>query len=175
MLVDAFGMPRYWATVWQCLKRGSLAHSTLGRDLSAIERLYRSVEEQTGTDQLDRLLSSGDAAAVGDALCGFFSSLMNSSLQEGSNTAPAWNVAREFVRIVTAHHSAFADSGPAAARLEAAYRNLSPAVVTHDRRVRALPASVVEELYAIADPSPTCAVSIPCPPRPGAIDTGTIA
>ena len=55
VLTDDRGAPRYWATVWEALHGADLSDSTLAAKLLAIDRLYRSVREQTGADCLDRL------------------------------------------------------------------------------------------------------------------------
>ena len=56
LLVDAFGVPRFWASVWQIMAGPQLADSTLGARLSSIERLYAHASGNAGID-LDRALA----------------------------------------------------------------------------------------------------------------------
>ena len=157
LLVDAHGLPRYWATVWQSLKQGGLASGTVGLRLAAIDRLYASVAEQAGQDCLDQLLAHRDVDRLLTALEGFYSVLRNEAARNGTNTDKQWQAAVEFVRCMLTglgladRAIGVLDAG--LTRLDSLYAALTPGRGTKRARVRALPASVVENLYEIADPA----------------------
>ncbi len=157
LLIDAYGLPRYWATVWQSLKEAGLAPNTVGRKLAAIDRLYESVAEQAGQDCLDRLIFDRDLDQLLTCLEGFYSLLRNESARHGTATDKQWQAALDFIRTILAG----LDQGAGAhgkldtglTRIETLYAALTPGRGTKRARLRALPASVVEDLYEIADPT----------------------
>lgn len=98
MLTNDRGVPRYWATVWEAPHGADLSDSTLAAKLLAIDRLYRSVQEQTGADCLDRLLADGEFDRLENCLEGFFVQVRNASANSRTDRSVDWRVALEFVR-----------------------------------------------------------------------------
>ncbi|MBX9633940.1 MAG: hypothetical protein K2X44_03075 [Magnetospirillum sp.] len=90
MLTDDRGVPRYWATVWENLHGADLSDSTLAAKLLAIDRLYRSVREQTGADCLDRLIADGDFDRLECCLEGFFVHVRNASANSRTDRSVDW-------------------------------------------------------------------------------------
>ena len=156
LLVDDFGVPRFWATVWQIMKGPALADTTLGARLSSVERLY--VHADAVDVDLDRTLADVDLGALETVLGGFFLVLTNHSASTGEDVSQSWSGAMDFVRFMVRH---LAPSGPGVlADIERKLMEqdvlLSSLVPSRTKakpvRVRALPATVVAELLDVAAP-----------------------
>ena len=102
VLVDPFGVPRFWPTIWQILRGPQLADSTLGGHLSAIERLYAHSSEIAGIN-LDRAIADVDISSLELVLGGFFMSLTNHAVSSGEDISQNWAAAIGFVRFMTRH------------------------------------------------------------------------
>ncbi len=157
LLVDEFGIPRYWALVWQIMRAPRLADTTLAAHQSAIERLYVHAAHVAGV-HLDRTLADVDVGVLHDVLGGFFTALANRSISESVDVSNTWRAAMDFVRLIVRHLS---QGGPDAldvierelAEQTRLYANLGPSKRKAKRkRIRALPASVVEDLLEIVSP-----------------------
>lgn len=85
LLVDDFGIPRYWPAVWQTLRGPQLARNTLGSHLAAIERLYQHAKA-SGAD-LDRAIADVNTVVLADVLGGFLVALTNHQARTGKGTA----------------------------------------------------------------------------------------
>lgn len=156
-LVDKFGIPRYWALCWSTIDGTGLKSSYLRRRLAAIELLYRSVEERTGSDCLDRMLTDGDLERLQPALEGLFIELTNRSAVKGFASNQNWTFLFRFVERII-ERGAETDIGKLH-RLQAKldhlrklYVQLIPARPFDAANFRALPAAVVEDLYELVDP-----------------------
>lgn len=159
VLVGPSGVPRFWAAVWQTLKCANQAESTLGRHLSAIERLYVHVVNTTGHDALDTMISQSDFEALGVALQGFFSVLRNEAIRTGEDNSRSWATALQFIRDIaggskrSAGLQAMRRLETHLSQFETLYASLTPSRRrTKPARLRALPATVVEELLNTSDP-----------------------
>lgn len=160
VLTDDRGAPRYWATVWEALHGADLSDSTLAAKLLAVDRLYHSVREQTGADCLDRLIADGDFDRLESCLEGFFVHVRNASTNSRTDRSVDWRAALEFVRDIFERRSR-SDSTARSfdliqarlLRLQRLYASLNVSRQPKLKAMRALPAAVVEDLYAIADPT----------------------
>ncbi len=160
VLTDDRGAPRYWATVWEALHGSGLSDSTLAAKLLAIDRLYRSVREQTGADCLDRLIAESDFDLLEGCLEGFFVHVRNASANSRTDRSIDWRAAMEFVRDIFERRSR-SDGTPRSFdvmqarlhRLQRLYASLKVSRQPKMKAMRAMPAAVVEDLYAIADPT----------------------
>ncbi|WP_374377737.1 tyrosine-type recombinase/integrase [Dongia sp.] len=156
-LIDDFGRPRYWATIWADVLNANVSHSTRGANLTAVEKLYRSAKEQLGYDGLDRVLHAGDIEALESILGGFLTMLRNESAIDAVDRDTAWRAALSFVEDVLAHfqpttgHQA-AQAAANLLRLQQLYRQLAPTPPKPPAPIRALPAVVIEDLYEIFSP-----------------------
>jgi integrase len=155
MLVNDFGVPRYWPMVWRILFGGALAESTLGAALSAVERLYVHAQEIHRAN-FDQVLGRADFDCLAEILGGFNVTLANRSAETGGDVSATWSAATGFVRNMLAH---IAPAAPGAAAIERALVEqsllltaLTPSARKKVTRLRALPASVVEDMLAIAEP-----------------------
>lgn len=74
LLVDRFGIPRFWPTVWADVLRARNSAGTRKRNLYSIESLYAHSEETLGYGGLDRSLTQLDMDALEVALTGFLAS-----------------------------------------------------------------------------------------------------
>lgn len=157
---NSFGVPRYWATVWEVLHGGNVGKATLGHHLLAIERLYRSVEAQSGRDCLDLLIARCDFKNLEDYLEGFFVTTQNSAAQSHSDASRNWRLALSFVtdiveRLIrnTTLIQPLEPLQRRLDRLERLYASLNVKRRRKSQLVRALPASVVANLYQLTDPA----------------------
>lgn len=156
VLLDDHGRPRYWSTVWSSLDGAALGETTLARHLDAIELLYASVKTQTGSDQLDRLITDTELDAIESCLTGFFVAQRNRS--ERSNAK--WSLAVGFVRQCLLRISKSADSTERRfgeldlrlRRLDQLYLSLRMPAKKRPEPIRALSSDVVADLYEIIPP-----------------------
>ena len=65
ILVDEFGLPRYWAAVWSTVSAAQLADSTHLKKLRYIENLYQHADQLLGRSALDDALGELDIGACG--------------------------------------------------------------------------------------------------------------
>ncbi|WP_050996906.1 hypothetical protein [Sinorhizobium fredii] len=127
----------------------SLAPSTRRKHLSALDRLYDSVQRQRGSDCLDRLIAEADADALEDCLVGFLAQLRNEAAVTNVDKTSTWTSAVSFVSDMLCFSGT---SGARAAeieakvlRLETLYRQLVPNPETPPLPIRALPPLVIED------------------------------
>jgi integrase len=151
------GLPRFWAAIWSDVFKGSIEPSTRRGHLAALERLYEAVRRQRGADCLDRLLAEADGDTLEDCLVGFLAQLRNEAAVDGFDRAPTWSTSVSFVTDVL--RLAGPASGKRASeiqakllRLETLYRQLRPNPKAPPPPIRALPPSVIEDLYEIFNP-----------------------
>ena len=152
------GIPRFWAAVWADLLKARLSESTRRSHLAGIDRLYRAAERQIGRDCLDRILADCDFGALESVLVGFLAQLRNEAVINGVQRSSAWASALEFVTDIVRHGGLSAGSrmdelNDRLLRLRRMYDQLRPNPPKAGPPIRALPPAVVEDLYAIFDPS----------------------
>lgn len=153
-----YGVPRFWASIWIDVLKGSLDGSTKQRHLSALGRFYEAAERQRGTDCLDRLLAEPDFDAIEDVLMGFLAQLRNEAAVDGADRSSTWDSVLAFVMDILRHGSSSAGTRAGLIetrllRLGRMYSQLSPTPVRTPPPVRALPPAVIDDLYAIFDPA----------------------
>lgn len=152
-------LPRYWATIWSDVLNASLKPSTRRKHLTALDRLYEAVRRQRSSDCLDELLAAADADALEECLMGFLAQLRNEATVAEIDRSFIWKSAVTFVidilRSAGSSPGAKADKIEAKIlRLESLYRQILPNPQANPPPIRALPASVVEDLYAVFSPEP---------------------
>lgn len=158
LAIDSLGLPRYWAMAWAVLDGADLAESHLVKQLTAIERLYAAVEERTGTDCLDRLLTDTNLDMLEPILEGLFVDLRNRGLDTGESPGETWRMLITFVRKTVDRISKSVgmtqlnDLHARLLRLDQLYAQLNPGQRRRSTRIRALPAAVVEDLYELVNP-----------------------
>lgn len=96
ILVDAHGLPRYWATVWSTLSTAQLADSTHIKKLRSIECLYQHADNLLGASALDDALGSLDDEVLSKILESWFMSLRNHAAGT-KNDEVLWNTGTGFV------------------------------------------------------------------------------
>lgn len=158
LLVDGCGLPRYWAVVWAQFVLADLAELTRLSKLHAIERLYAYAEELFGIGALDDALFSLDEARLGTILEGWFVSIRNQP-RVTSSDQERWRAGLDFVVTVTTWLGQGTRHENRLARLDARWQRLNLLygqlqIQRHHRTnmLRALPAVVVEAMYALLDP-----------------------
>ena len=156
-LVDRTGALRYWALCWAVIDGAGLKPSYLRKQLAAIDRLYRAVEERIGDNCLDRLLTDGDLDRLQPVLEGLFIEMTNRSAARRVALPRSWTYLFRFVE-QTIERGASTQIGKMHRlqgkldRLKKLYTQLIPKQRTDLRNYRALPAVVVEDLYELVDP-----------------------
>ena len=94
------------------------------------------------------------------ALGGFLTTLRNYGAQTGVDREATWSSARMFINDVLMHlhpqaERSFAELQARLDRLSRLYGQISPSIPRPPAPIRALPATVVEDLYRLFDPSST--------------------
>lgn len=158
LLVDSSGLPRFWGAVWAQLALADLADLTRLGKLHAIERLYTYAEELSGVGALDDALFCLDEHRLGSMLEGWFVSIRNQP-QITSSDQERWRTGLDFVVTVTAWLGQGTKHDKRLARLDKRWQRLNMLygqlrIQRHKRTniLRALPAVVVEAMYATLDP-----------------------
>jgi integrase len=160
-LSDGSGIPRYWAAAWVLFVGGSLAPSTLKRHLTNIEALYVQADAGASANRLDDALGAADLALLEEILETFWVALRN--VPEVDQTAQRrWRDAVAFVRDISERNirtcettSKFASISIRLSRLDRLYGKLRPTKKSPPAFIRALPASVLRELYDAVIPGST--------------------
>lgn len=158
VLVDAYGIPRYWATIWADFIKVGLEEGTRAGHLAGVEKLYQAVITQTGNDSLDRLIAVADFEALESAIGGLLTTLRNESAQNGVDRQSEWSAATKFLYDVLNHlHPQAAhwsdELSARMHRLDLLYNQIAISRPAPPAPIRALPAVVVEDLYRLFDPS----------------------
>jgi len=159
LIVDALGLPRYWALAWAAMEVSDIGESHLSKQLAAIDRLYHAVEARTGTDCLDRLLTNLDLDTLEPILEGFFIELRNRRYDAGTDPSGIWRAVVAFVRAVVNRIATslgrrqFDELHARLLRLDNLYAQLRPGRRKRAVKIRALPAGVVEDLYGLIVPT----------------------
>lgn len=158
VLVNEAHVPRFWATVWSVVILTGVADGTRAAHLAAVERLYRAVAEQTGSDQLDRIIADGDFDAIESCLGAFLTRLANEAVQRRMELATTWRSALKFINDIFQHlgrrsEPSLAELNSRLLRSERLFSQITPAAPASPKPVRALPAAVIEDLYELFNPS----------------------
>lgn len=162
LLVDGkHGIPRYWVAVWTLMEGSHLAKSSLIKKLRYIESLYAHADRLFGSSSLDDALGSVDDALLSEILESWFVSIKNQPIVGPSDEA-RWRTGLSFVESIVTRLSKVALPLDRLHQMDARLHRLSHLYgqlhVRRGRRathVRSLPASVVEALYVILEPSST--------------------
>jgi integrase len=158
VLVDQYGLPRYWAAVWSATSAAQLAESTHVKALRYIENLYQHADRLRGRLSLDDALGSLDDEALAEILESWFMSIRN----QPDGTAideTRWQTGLGFVTSIVTWVSKSQAADDRIRRIETRLLRLSALYnQLHVRRtraiesVRSLPANTVKALYETLDP-----------------------
>ena len=158
-LVDACGIPRYWATVWSTLFASQLADSTHLKKLRYLESLYRHADQLRGINSLDNALAELDDQALAEILESWFISIRNQSAVTGADEK-RWQTGLGFIISVVTwlSKSEVVDERlrhieQRLHRLTTLYNQLRVRRRNMVEPIRSLPASAVEALYCLLDPT----------------------
>jgi len=153
ILTDGKGFPRYWSTVWAMLGGAGLAAATLKKQLLHIDDFYKHVELVHGRGALDDMVAELDFYRLEAALESYFVSLRNVS-HVASTAGDRWRTNVKFCRDVFERlargrttNAGFVDLVVRLERLDRLYGQLRPPKPKKASFIRALPSSVLEELY----------------------------
>lgn len=157
VLVDRFGVPRYWSAVWASFLPADLAPSTISQKLSRVEAFYQYVDESQGLGALDDALGAFDVDAICSALEGYFLTLRNRAVTPASEER--WQSALQFVtetiQRLTRGSLALDQQRALSGRLmkiELLNGHLHVGRRRRTERIRSLPSEIVETLYEMLDP-----------------------
>ena len=157
LLIDDYGLPRYWSTVWSTLSICSLEPSTQTHRLRLIESLYCFADELNGCGSLDDMLGSLDMNGLGQVLEAFFVSIHNRPVN--ANSEMKWRTALGFVTSVLMWRSKgdvqnpeFQSIQKKLSYLETLYSQLRISKPRQPNVIRSLPANVLEALFELLSP-----------------------
>ena len=158
--VGDIGVPRYWVTVWEALNGHNFRPSTLAKRLSAIDQFYNFTTELAGGYCLDSIIASGNFDVLEQYLEAFFIHIRNTSSQTNQNHANRWLFVLDFARDLmfrlsgtSTDEGTLLDLRRKIRRLDQLYASFRPKRQAKQQKIRALPASVIEELYLLTDPT----------------------
>jgi len=157
-LTDAWGLPRYWVTVWALISARDLAESTEIKQLRYIEALYVFCDSLHGDGYLDDTLGACRIADLSNLLEAYFVSLKNRpEITQASEIQ--WKTGLSFVKDVVFRLSRngnsmnqLAETESRLLHLDALYGQLHIRKTKHPTILRSLPAAVVSHLYDMLDP-----------------------
>ncbi len=159
LLVNDLGVPRYWATVWSTMSASLFAETTHVKKLRHIENLYRHADTLLRRpDSLDDALAARDGQTLARILESWFVSIRNQSTVTAEDEK-RWHTGFTFTNqmvtwLARCQETDNATRGIAERlhRLSLLYGQLSVRKDNPVEMLRSLPATVVEELYALLDP-----------------------
>ncbi len=161
LLVDCVGCPRYWPLAWSKLASSEVAEGTLRARLAVIDWFYAAVRERMGgADALDVILAELQFEELQAILEGVQLELRNRSAEAGTDGSGKWHTILSFIRWVVENNARaggmenFDRIVGRLGELERLYSQLRPPRRHwRPKRVRSLPAAVIEDLYELTDPS----------------------
>jgi integrase len=153
VLVDPVRLlPRYWATVWSLSMKGrSLSRNTHRLQLRHIGAFYQFCDHQFGLDALDSAIGERDAETFQDMVERFHIAL-TSDRDYTTTTAQRWAAVRGFAKVTARRLAPKSDAWRALSSLLDGMSAIRPPRRGRFRFVRALPATTLEDLLAIAEP-----------------------
>jgi integrase len=158
VLVDDLGLPRYWAAFWMARFGQGWADSTQAEYLRTLERLYAHVDGASGASVLDALIGDLEFHRLESILERYFAALRNEQSRTGRPRVELWRVACTFLSdcldaLVQSGRSSDREGLQRIVRMASWGDGLRGARRRRRRaRIRALPSSVVEELYELTWP-----------------------
>lgn len=158
VLTDAWGLPRYWVTIWSLINTRDLAESTEMKQLRYIEALYRFCDGLHGDGYLDDTLGACQIKDLSNLLEAYFVFLKNRpAITQAAETQ--WKTGLSFVKDVVFRISRngnsmnqLAETESRLLHLNALYGQLHIRKTKHSTILRSLPAAVVSHLYDMLDP-----------------------
>lgn len=158
VLVDANGLPRYWAAIWSALTSHELELSTEVKKLRYIESFYAFADELHGCGYLDSALGRLDLPAIGDIMEAYFISLRNRS-DISSATEANWQTCLGFAKDIVGrlaktgiHTTSLAKTEARLHQLDTLYGQLRIQKTRRPDILRSLPAEVVSAIYDLLNP-----------------------
>jgi integrase len=152
-------LPRYWANVWALMSNHDLAASSQVKKLRYVENLYCHADRLFGKHALDDALASLDDVSLADILESWFISIRNQPIV-GPADESRWRVGFAFVVSVITWLSKTTLPTDRLRHIEARLHRLSHLYgqlhirqSRHTSQIRSLPASIVQALYEVLDPS----------------------
>jgi integrase len=157
ILINDYGLPRYWVVVWCCFLTNGLKHSTKSKELRYIDDLYKFSEKLYGIGYLDKILTNGDIDNIGNLLESFYISLQNEEKLNNS-IIKKWKSCVDFVQDIVRYISPnilveYSNKQELSIinSLYEKYGQLSIQISKNAETLRSLPSSVVEALYYLLD------------------------
>ncbi|WP_407472544.1 site-specific integrase [Xanthomonas campestris pv. raphani] len=156
---DKHKLPRYWAAVWDLMTSSDLADSSRIKRLRHVENLYTHADQMFGASALDNALAGLDDVRLAEILESWFVSIRNQAFVSSTDEL-RWRTGFCFVRSVVTWLSKSTLPTDRLKQIEGRLHRLSHLYgQLHVRKsrqmsqLRSLPASVVEALYEMLDPS----------------------
>lgn len=154
--VNNFYVPYFYATIWADVLRAKDKNSTRAEKLSAVDGFYRFVAGRTEAD-LDDILTRADFTSLENELAGYLTHLRAASEPFSVASERRWSTTLKFVcdvlDVMGASSRRKAEFQSRMMRLERLYGQLSPTGPRPPEQIRALPLVVVEDCYAVFNPT----------------------
>lgn len=158
ILLDSYGLPRYWVTIWSMFRLNGLAESTVEKNLRYIDSFYEYSDHCKYDGVLDDAIGNSDLATLGSLMEGYFSNLQNKAVITG-DTQKKWDTVFRFVKETTLllskqnlNAADFSKIEINVSRLEILYGQLRIGKRKVQEPIRSLPANVIKYLYMMLDP-----------------------
>jgi integrase len=156
---DAHRLPRYWVSVWSLMSNHDLAASSQVKKLRYVENLYGHADRLFGNHALDDALAALNDVRLAEILESWFISIRNQP-SVGPADESRWRTGFAFVMSVVTWLSKTTLPTDRLRQIEARLHRLSHLYgqlhirqSRNTNQVRSLPASVVQALYEVLDPS----------------------
>lgn len=159
LVVDEFGLPRYWPTIYLDFLTTGFSSGTLARKATSIDIFYRYVERTTGAGiNLDVAIVDGNLDEIRNLLTGFLTFLSNQTAIDGMDRTRNWKEANRFLEVTITHvaHLISTDLASMQSELQTLkymMDSLNPPKARKTRPIRALKSFVVSELLEIFTPN----------------------
>lgn len=161
ILTDSLGLPRFWVAVWSLYNSADLANSSKIKELRYVEAFYEFSDQLKGVGSLDDAISTINIEILGEMLEAYFIAIQNQSNVNKSSQVK-WHTAFQFVRDIVLRLSKsdlplkqIQIIEARLNKLNLLYQQLRISKQRTTEILRSLPASVIEALYLLLDPSST--------------------
>jgi len=148
-------LPFFWATVWVQLDCAHLKPGTMRKKLAAVGRFYTYAENIHGLNT-DTIIGQGRLDQAYDLVTGYLLTLSNQARNAQTDYSVGWRTVRDFI-CTTMKYAASGKNYDILQRdllrFERKLQNFNPNPIRRPAQtVRAIPATVIEELYKIITP-----------------------
>lgn len=157
ILVNTYGVPRYWPLVNINLSSNGIAVSTMEKSLSSIDTAYLAFEATFGFDCLDQMIANCDLDSLIDGLQSIFTELRSRHTDKGTSGNAAWRNICSFMKEIVFEIYFRYDKGKSL-QIDGSFSRFSRLInkkfakAKRSEKIRSLPYVVMADIYEIIDP-----------------------